>query len=1653
MDPNDQQQQQQQQQYQYRLLAHSPHVVATAATAYTAGDATGPPLASPQPVSPSQQQLEYAAYMMAVQQQQQQQYALYVHQQQQQQQQRYEAAVRAEQEERTREIQHQQTLAALAAQQQQQQQLVLQQQHQHHHHQQQQQQQQQEQKRQQERLRETERAVSAVPSTSPLIATAALSVSVPSSSSSTPAPSAPPSVRSLTSADPASAHLDSFSEFVCAFTSSYSASSLDRIPFCDRSSSAPVDWLTLFRQLRMCAAKGVLAQVEAGLLAELLPFLLAAMDEACTVSLLRPPDGIDPSQLQCVLRGLDALLMTMYIITQRGIARTLLREDMLEAAVQLLVQCVKRNVLPVLDPGVRDRVGKDREKEQMKEEAVDEVVVEEDDAEQAADGHKRTASLGSTTAATIADSGWWTFAESTTKDVLKKVELAITLLDTYVRNEVTRDMQLLPLIDLCFVIVAAEHCQKLQTAVLPLVSAIFMQGDEARRVAMLDSLVGCFRSCASKRLQRSYPLHYKPSSSFRSKFSPLAAASGEDSHGLSAVAHKGSIQTLVALLLLLVQSIAGSSLPATLQLDGLLGELLSPNGSASTPSSTAVTAASSSHGAAQSTAFALAVRDLHAASVKASWQFVCSFLERLQPNASTVVSLKASQQCIRAVLDDLLLVLFLPEWPAAEQLLHCFVLRLCALLDAPRADKLGNSGDRMQQLCISLVGVVCEQLKAHEVQVSRAPMAIRPHRQVDDTVQASPHNLSEVTDCICGFRQVGTWSGDVAMEDGGEAVTPLPSPTKAEDGGLFLDCDSCHVWFHGTCVGFSSQQEVEAAGSWVCESCMLRRAVDEQAEDMQRRAVVRQAVEVPQAIELEPQPPQLLKQDDKDDSGEAMEGEPSHSATCIASAEVAGERVLKQLLVNYLTDLCHSSARDGVWFARQFHLSRWMAAVVREEERALQNMASAAALSTALLVNPGLRFCLINWSLPVKSHHATSSSPLLSREGQFRLSRQLSSRHELCQSFAVLLSKLLDKCTDTQPVFRAKAVSALSHTVKVEPALLKNDAVREALLARVLDPSTSTRDAVLELIGGQLRYEPTALDEYFDTVVSRIHDVGISVRKRVVRILHDVMLHPGLRDREKIRTHYVRVVGLLIERLRDEDTVQRLVRDTFKRLWFDDTDERIRGRRISQAYADMVDRLDVGRQAASLDGKSAFSSDFHLLVRRVQSCVSEVSRVNGIDSLMSIVQQLMQAQESKSAPSAARTKKSAGRRLDSNEVSVTDAKQFSHSVRAICGDMCSCIVEELVALETACSDKDVSGQRLAAVLTLHLFTRIHPSFLVPHVYTLGPYLAQHTDKALTAQLEPLVSIVSEILPLVRNPSTSLLDNMLKSLMHIVLQTSSPSLIAAAVPCLVVLTAIPGMQHKRDELLKLALRFHSFLNNRKPTARMEAVPEEGNVIRSLLALGLLYKNVDVDEHSSKLAVTEKRSQGKTSTYPPIDAVFELYNCFVRHSPPRVTIFALKGVIALFTRRPTLISRSTQLLQRALGDHGTAADSSNAELQVCALQCLRLFLQSEDARLQRAQKIDQQRAKEDENKVRSQRRAANGTMAAEDESEDGEEEATTAVMDAVNSLHDFHGKKGWSVHTTDSHPSQPPRHSDHGVCACFCDARLNSCCCLPALPVCR
>eukprot|EP00962_Isochrysis_galbana_P056428 scaffold28390_cov109-Isochrysis_galbana.AAC.4 len=214
----------------------------------------------------------------------------------------------------------------------------------------------------------------------------------------------------------------------------------------------------------------------------------------------------------------------------------------------------------------------------------------------------------------------------------------------------------------------------------------------------------------------------------------------------------------------------------------------------------------------------------------------------------------------KALLDefvrDMLLVLGRPEWPAAALLVTLLSTILCRRLEKKKlhrtpSDKLDAKGDKdelaARLFSLDLLGQILAALAAQRRMHAEAPLLFPADKEEVD-VAAQPNDAGEDARCVCGHGY---------------------------DGSFMLDCDKCHRWFHGECVGVKPNDD-NIAREWYCDSCQLSRAVADQ-----RRTITR-----------------LLSLADcggeDGTQGSAAASEEAVNALCTE------EEVTKQLLLNYL---------------------------------------------------------------------------------------------------------------------------------------------------------------------------------------------------------------------------------------------------------------------------------------------------------------------------------------------------------------------------------------------------------------------------------------------------------------------------------------------------------------------------------------------------------------------------------------------------------------------------------------------------------------------------------------------------------------------------------------------------------------------------------
>ncbi|EAL23165.1 hypothetical protein CNBA5100 [Cryptococcus deneoformans B-3501A] len=87
---------------------------------------------------------------------------------------------------------------------------------------------------------------------------------------------------------------------------------------------------------------------------------------------------------------------------------------------------------------------------------------------------------------------------------------------------------------------------------------------------------------------------------------------------------------------------------------------------------------------------------------------------------------------------------------------------------------------------------------------------------------------------------------------------------------------------------------------------------------------------------------------------------------------------------------------------------------------------------------------------------------------------------------------------------RTKALRGVGSIVMVDPDVLRLRQFRLALEERLSDVSPGVRDAAVELVGKYLVQKPELATQYYPQIALRVMDTGLSVRKRVIKILKGI---------------------------------------------------------------------------------------------------------------------------------------------------------------------------------------------------------------------------------------------------------------------------------------------------------------------------------------------------------------------------------------------------------------------------------------------------------------------------------------------------------------------------------------------------------------------
>ncbi|KAJ2952749.1 hypothetical protein O0L34_g7104 [Tuta absoluta] len=517
------------------------------------------------------------------------------------------------------------------------------------------------------------------------------------------------------------------------------------------------------------------------------------------------------------------------------------------------------------------------------------------------------------------------------------------------------------------------------------------------------------------------------------------------------------------------------------------------------------------------------------------------------------------------------------------------------------------------------------------------------------------------------------------------------------------------------------------------------------------------------------------------------------------------------------------------------------------------------------------------------------------------ISQYLASKRSFSQSFDKYLRKILVILCENTIAIRTKAMKCLAMIVEADPAVLARPDMQIGVNRSFLDQSTAVREAAVDLVGKFVLSRPELIDKYYGMLSNRILDTGVSVRKRVIKILKDICIECP--EFPKIPEICVK----MIRRVNDEEGIRKLVMEVFQNMWFSPCSS-------------------SGARFASLDMTAAAADPLSRKVLNITDVVIS-SRDMGLEWFQQLLMSLFKPKEDKE---------------DSTKIIYQPPK----ALLTACQQIVDCLIENLLQLEEASGDgSSGSSQRILACLsTLHLFAKIRPQLLVNHALTLQPYLSLKCQNQYEQQIMSTVASTLElVVPLMEHPSEVFLAQLEEDAVKLILQRGQ--LVIAA--CIALLSAIVNHLTRNYKLIRDVFnKYHGVLlqwkqswqRNPDVTRTLHARP---HFRRALFIVGLLLRYF---EFTDTKVIEGLPSDIKEQVYNTLLFFVGLEDeDFVSH-----TLKALGSVCVRhyeFMLRPELKEFYHQLLTSELAP---------VEMKADVLRNIEMYLQEEEARMIRQDK---------------------------------------------------------------------------------------------------
>jgi cohesin loading factor subunit SCC2 len=403
-----------------------------------------------------------------------------------------------------------------------------------------------------------------------------------------------------------------------------------------------------------------------------------------------------------------------------------------------------------------------------------------------------------------------------------------------------------------------------------------------------------------------------------------------------------------------------------------------------------------------------------------------------------------------------------------------------------------------------------------------------------------------------------------------------------------------------------------------------------------------------------------------------------------------------------------------------------------------------------------------------------------------RLAYTLTLLHsQFCESFGRVLTILLGSMTSEQATVRSKSLKSVNQVLDTDPTIIDREpAVKHLILRCANDQSVQVRDSALGLIGKCISLRPALEEEMMPSILQRVNDSGIGVRKRAMRISKDIYLRNKNAD---VRSS---IADSLLHRVADSDEgVQELARQTIEEVW------------MSPFY-----------QPTSSDDTSAqfkLAMDDHVALM-----IKTVQRGSGVSTVLDKVLQNMLSNDSK----------------------------FAAANFRVCKALVATMFETII--DNSAGDGSDALSARDALLVLTIFAKSNAKLFTPEqVQLLQPYVANVGGGDDLAIYRSVVIIFRHVLPYLSKVHNNFLAAIRKELLPAVSRMGR-TILDDVVACLWI---ISGVLDDFQHLTRLVLSSLTNIRNMK-NAELNGAGKDDlirKLCKLLLITGICGRHCDLD----------------------------------------------------------------------------------------------------------------------------------------------------------------------------------------------------------------